>query len=106
MMALESNRTHARGHCSMGSIDYQAFTRKARPILWRRDYEAAKSVLIRAAADASDERFMGLLRAVHDYERSGPHLELSRIVELAECVFVPALTGDYERSRRWSDDPV
>jgi hypothetical protein len=49
---------------------------------------------------------MGLLRAVHDYERSGPHLELSRIVELAECVFVPALTGDYERSRRWSDDAV
>jgi hypothetical protein len=90
----------------MGSIDYQAFTRKARPILWQRDYEAAKSVLIRAAANSSDERFMGLLQALHDYERSGPNLELSRIVELAECVFVPVLTGDHERSRRWSDEAI
>jgi len=90
----------------MGSIDYQAFAKKARPILWQRDYEAAKSVLIRAAANASDERFMGLLQAVHDYERDGANLELSRIVELAECVFVPALTGDEERSRRWSDEAI
>jgi hypothetical protein len=49
---------------------------------------------------------MGLLQALHDYERSGPNLELSRIVELAECVFVPALTGDRELSRRWSDEAV
>lgn len=90
----------------MGSIDFQAFTRTARPILWERDYEAARTVLIRAANNASDERFLALLQAVHDYERKGSKLELLRIVEMAECVFVPALTGDHERSRRWSDEAI
>ena len=90
----------------MGSIDFQAFARKARPIRWQRDYLAAKDVLIHAVANSSDERFMGLLQAVHDYERSGPQLELLRIVELAECVFVPAVTGDQERARRWSDEAI
>jgi hypothetical protein len=89
----------------MGSTDHRAFARKARPILWRRDYEAAKTVLIQVATSSPDDaRFLGLLRAVYDYERSGPSLELLRIVELAECVFVPTIPGDDARSRRWSDE--
>ena len=87
----------------MGSIDRQAFAKKARPILWQRDYEAAKTALISLS---DDERFLGLLRAVYDYEHNRPNLELLRIVELAECVFVPALTGDHERARRWSDEAI
>jgi len=89
----------------MGSNDRHVFAKKARPILWRRDYEAAKTVLIEVATTSPDDaRFLGLLRAVYDYERSGPGLELLRIVELAECVFVPAIPGDDQRSRRWSDE--
>lgn len=91
----------------MGSSDRQVFARKARSILWRRDYEAAKSVLIQVATTSPDDaRFLGLLRAVYDYERSGPRVELLRIVELAECVFVPTIPGDDARSRRWSDEPA
>jgi hypothetical protein len=89
----------------MGSSDRQAFARKARPILWKRDYQAAKTVLIHVATTSPDDaRFLGLLRVVYDYERSGPRLELLRIVELAECVFVPTIPGDDARSRRWSDE--
>jgi hypothetical protein len=91
----------------MGSIDREAFAKRARPILWTRDYEAAKSVLVRVGRDSEgDERFLSLLRAVYDYERNPPAVELSRIVELAECVFVPGLPGDESRSRRWSDTAV
>ena len=91
----------------MGSSDRLAFARRARPILWQRDYEAAKAVLSHAASSSSDdERFLCLLRALYDYERKGAHFELARIVELAEWVFVPALSNPQERSRRWSDDAV
>jgi hypothetical protein len=89
----------------MGSNDRQVFARKVRPILWRKDYDAAKTALIEVATTSPDDaRFLGLLRAVYDYERSGPSFELLRIVELAECVFVPAIPGADQRSRRWSDD--
>jgi hypothetical protein len=91
----------------MGGTDYRAFAKKARPILWKRDWEAAKTVLIQVATTSPDDaRFLELLRAVYDYERSGPRLELLRIVELAECVFVPTIPGDDARSRRWSDEPA
>jgi hypothetical protein len=88
----------------MGSIDRHVFTKKARPILWKRDYDAAKTVLVQVATTSpDDERFLALLRTVYDFERARPSLELLRIVELAECVFVPGVPGDDERSRRWSD---
>ena len=88
----------------MGSSDSRAFAKKARPILWRRDYEAARDALKEiATASPDDERFFSRLRAVHDYERTRPSVELLRIVELAECVFIPGLPGEEERSRRWSD---
>jgi hypothetical protein len=88
----------------MGSIDRQAFAKRARPIFWKRDYEAAKVVLVRVTRDsAGDERFLSLLRVVYDYERNPRSVELSRIVELAECVFVPGIPGDDLRLRRWSD---
>jgi len=88
----------------VGSIDRHTFTKKARPILWKRDYDAAKRVLVQVATTSpDDERFLALLRVVYDFERARPSLELLRIVELAECVFVPGVPGEDERSRRWSD---
>jgi hypothetical protein len=88
----------------MGSSDGRAFVKKARPILWRRDYEAARGALLDVATKSpDDERFFALLSAVHDFERTRPSVELLRIVELAECVFIPGLPAEEERSRRWSD---
>ena len=88
----------------MGSMYRRAFPSRARPILWRRDYEAARQLVAQAAQSSTDdERFLALLEAVHDYERNRPGVELLRIVDWAECVFVPFLPGDTERSRRWSD---
>jgi hypothetical protein len=88
----------------MGSLDSRAFARKARPILWNRDYEAAKDrlLLITKGADG-DERFMALLSELTDYERRNPSVELDRVVEWAECVFVPVLRVGSEPARRWSD---
>jgi hypothetical protein len=88
----------------MGSLDSRAFARKARPILWMRDYEAAKSrlLLINKGADG-DERFLALLSELTDYERRNPSVELARVVEWAECVFVPVLRAGSEPARRWSD---
>lgn len=91
----------------MGSSDSRAFVKKARPILWRRDYEAARGALVQIATTSpDDDRFFALLRAVHDFERTRPSAELLRIVELAECVFVPGLPAQEERSRRWYDASV
>jgi hypothetical protein len=80
------------------------YTSKARPILWRRDYEAARKLLKTTASTSDDDnRFLALLDAIYDYERNRPSMELLRIVEWAECVFVPGLPSDEARSRRWSD---
>lgn len=93
-----------REKLSMGSLDSRAFARKARPILWKRDYDAAKGrlLLIGTGADG-DERFLALLSELTDYERRNPSLELARVVEWAECVFVPVLRVGSEPARRWSD---
>jgi len=91
----------------MGSIHRRAHANRARPILWRRDYEAARKLVKQTAQGAGDdERFLALLDAVYEYERSRPSIELLRIVDWAECVFVPSVPGDAERSRRWSDTGV
>ncbi|HTT38398.1 MAG TPA: hypothetical protein VMH32_12115 [Burkholderiales bacterium] len=88
----------------MGSMHRRGRANRARPILWRRDYEAARKLVKQTAASADDdERFLALLEAVHEYERNRPSVELLRIVDWAECVFVPAIPGDTERARRWSD---
>ena len=88
----------------MGSLDSRAFARKARPILWMRDYEAAKSrLLVINKGPDGDERFLALLSELTDYERRNPSVELARVVEWAECVFVPVLRLGSEPARRWSD---
>jgi hypothetical protein len=91
----------------MGSIDSRAFARRARPILWKRDYEAAKGQLLLIGKGAeADERFMALLSELTDFERRNPSVELTRFVEWAECVFVPVLRVGAEPARRWSDGSV
>ena len=91
----------------MGNASKRPYSSKARPILWRRDYEAARKLLKKTAVDSDDDnRFLALLQAVYDYERYRPSMELLRIVEWAECVFVPGMPGDVDRSRRWSDSEV
>lgn len=88
----------------MGSIDSHAFARKARPILWKRDYEAAKGQLRSIAKGMDgDERFLALLSELTDFERRNPSVELARVVEWAECVFVPDLRIGSDPARRWSD---
>jgi hypothetical protein len=88
----------------MGSIDSHVFARKARPILWKRDYDAAKGQLSSIAKGADgDERFLALLSELTHYERRNPSVELSRFVEWAECVFVPVLRVGSDPARRWSD---
>ncbi|HTS53837.1 MAG TPA: hypothetical protein VMH26_11225 [Burkholderiales bacterium] len=88
----------------MGSIDSHAFVRRARPILWKRDYEAAKGQLLLIAKGADgDERFLALLSELTNYERRNPSVELARVVEWAECVFVPVLRIGSDPTRRWSD---
>jgi hypothetical protein len=74
--------------------------RKARPILWRRDYEAAQKVL---AEVADDERFLALLQELKEYERRHPAADLRRVVQWAEYVFVPMLVAGVANARRWSD---
>ena len=78
--------------------------RRARPILWKRDYEAAKNrlLLIHEGVDG-DQRFLALLSELTDYERRNPAVDLTRAVDWAECVFVPVLRLDSEPARRWSD---
>jgi hypothetical protein len=88
----------------MGSLDSRIFARRARAILWTRDYEAAKGrlLLIQKGADG-DDRFLALLSELTDYERRNPAVELTHVVEWAECVFVPVLRVGSEPARRWSD---
>ena len=94
----------SKGDQIMGSMHRRAHANRARPILWRRDYEAARKLVKQTARSSNDdERFLALLEAVYEYERNRPSLELLRIVDWAECVFVPSMPGDMERSRRWSD---
>jgi hypothetical protein len=77
--------------------------RRARPILWMRDYDAAKQLVRQALIQLDDERLLALLRELADFERARPVVDLGRIVEWAECVFVPVIAFDGRSSRRWSD---
>jgi hypothetical protein len=77
--------------------------KRARPILWTRDYDAAKQLVRRALIGLDDERFLALLRELVDYERRRPVIDFGHIVDWAECVFVPAKCSDGEPARRWSD---
>ena len=88
----------------MASLGSRIFIRRARPILWRRDYEAAKHrlLLIHKGTDG-DERFLALLSELTDYERRNPAVDLASAAEWAECVFVPVLRVGSDPARRWSD---
>jgi len=87
----------------MGDIRPRNLVRRARPILWRRDYEAARTLVARALRTLDDERFLALLAELTDYEKRRPLAEAMRVVDWAECVFVPVLAHDGQPLRRWSD---
>ena len=88
----------------MGDIRPHNLVRKARPIHWRRDYEAARTLVAQALRSLDDERFLALLAELTDYERRRPLADVSRVVDWAECVFVPVLEIEGQPLRRWSDD--
>jgi hypothetical protein len=88
----------------MGDIRPRNLIRRARAILWRRDYEAARTVVTRALGSLDDDRFLALLAELSDYEKRRPVAEAMRVVEWAEFVFVPVLARDGEQLRRWSDN--
>ena len=88
----------------MGDIRPRHLARRARPILWRRDYDAARTLVAQALRSLDDERFLALLNELADYEKRRPLADAMRVVEWAECVFVPALAGDGRPLRRWSDN--
>lgn len=77
--------------------------RCSRPILWRRDYEAAQEIVAHAASSLDDARLLALLRELGEYQRRQASSDFSRIVEWAELVFVPLLMLGIEQPRRWSD---
>jgi hypothetical protein len=87
----------------MGDIRPPNLIRRARPILWRRDYEAARTLVANALRSLDDERFLALLAELTDYERRKPHADVARVVEWAECVFIPVLEVEGQPLRRWSD---
>ena len=87
----------------MGDIRPRNLIRKARPIHWRRDYEAARTLVAHALRSLDDERFLALLAELSEYERRRPAADVSRVVEWAECVFVPVVEVDGQPLRRWSD---
>jgi len=87
----------------MGDIRPRMLVRKAWPILWRRDYEAARKVVAHALRTLDDERFLALLAELADYDKRRPIGDFTRVVEWAECVFVPVLEVDGQQLRRWSD---
>jgi len=84
----------------MGDIRPRNLVRRARPILWRRDFEAARTLVARALRTLDDERFLALLAELSDYEK---RRDAMRVVDWAECVFVPVLAHDGQPLRRWSD---
>jgi hypothetical protein len=88
----------------MGDIRPRNLIRRARPILWRRDYEQARTLVAQALRSLDDERFLALLGELTDYDRRRPSADVSRVVEWAECVFVPVLEIDGQPLRRWSDN--
>ncbi len=77
--------------------------RCSRPILWRRDYEAAQAIVAEAASSLDDARLLALLRELGEYQRRQASSDFSRIVEWAEWVFIPLLMLGIEQPRRWSD---
>ncbi len=87
----------------MGDIRPRNLIRRARPIHWRRDYEAARALVAQALRTLDDERFLALLAELTDYERRRPLADASRVVEWAECVFIPVLEIEGQPLRRWSD---
>jgi hypothetical protein len=89
----------------MGDIRPRNLIRKARAIVWRRDYEAARTLIAGAMRSLDDDRFLALLAELSDYEKRRPLGDAMRVVEWAEFVFVPALARDGEPLRRWTDTP-
>jgi len=89
----------------MGDIRPRNWIRKARAIVWRRDYEAARTLMAGAMRSLDDDRFLALLAELSDYEKRRPLGDAMRVVEWAEFVFVPALARDGEPLRRWTDTP-
>jgi hypothetical protein len=87
----------------MGDVRPRMLIRKARPILWRRDYEGARKVVAHALRTLDDERFLALLAELADYDKRRPVSDFTRVVEWAECVFVPVLEIEGQSLRRWSD---
>jgi len=87
----------------MGEIRPRNLIRRARPILWQRDYEAARTLVANALRTLDDERFLALLAELTDYEKRKPQADVTRVVEWAECVFIPVLGLEGQPLRRWSD---
>jgi hypothetical protein len=87
----------------MGDMRPRNLVRKARAILWRRDYEAARTLVAHALRSLDDERFLALLAELSDYEKRRPHADFTRVVEWAVCVFVPVLELEGRSLKRWSD---
>ena len=89
----------------MGDIRPRMLVRKSRPILWHRDYEAARKLVAQALRMLDDERFLALLTELADYDKRRPLGDFTRVEEWAECVFVPVLEMEGQALRRWSDGP-
>jgi hypothetical protein len=60
--------------------------------------------MAQALRSLDDDRFLALLGALTEYEKHRPLADAMRVVEWAECVFVPAIGGDGRPLRRWSDN--
>jgi hypothetical protein len=94
----------------MGSRQFGAPTRKARPILCGRDYDNAKQRLADALQQPGwvreDERIDALILALAEFETRYVGREQQLAVEWAECVFVPGIDSGGALRRRWSDAPL
>ena len=87
----------------MGDIRPQHLVRRARPILWRRDYDAARALVAKALRSLDDARFLALQGELSKYVMRRPLADAMRVVEWSECVFVPVIGGEGRPLRRWSD---
>jgi hypothetical protein len=83
-------------------------SKKARPILNERDYQAAKEVLERELKQTHSERVWerleALMQAVADYEARFLQGEEADASEVVEYAYESALQEDRGPARRWTDD--
>ena len=91
----------------MGDRTFRPVTKKARPILNERDYQAAKAVLERemkhAHTDQVWERLESLMQEVADYESRFLQGEDEDYSELVEYAYTSVLEEQDGPTRRWSD---